>query len=66
MKGKATFTRQDADEIIDLIRQKVVAAQPEQKRLRDKIRKIGFYASDFGIGGGYDEIDFLRVVSIVG
>lgn len=65
MKGKAVFTKQEADEIIALIRQKVVAAQPEQKRLRDKIRKIGFYASDFGIGGGYDENDFLNVVQIV-
>lgn len=66
MKGKATFTKQEADEIIAFIRQKVVAAQPEQKRLRDKIRKIGFYASDFGIGGGYDEKDFLRVITING
>ena len=66
MKGKSVFTKQEADEIIALIRQKVLAAQPEQKRLRDKIRKIGFYASDFGIGGGYDEKDFLSVVEIEG
>lgn len=66
MKGKATFTNEEANEIIALIRQKVVAAQAEQKRLRDKIRKIGFYASDFGIGGGYDEKDFLRVITING
>lgn len=66
MKGKAVFTKHEAEEIIGLIRQKVIAAQPEQKRLRDKIRKIGFYASDFGIGGGYDEKDFLSVVTING
>lgn len=42
MKGKAVFSKQEADEIIVLIRQKVVAAQPEQKKLRGKIRKIGF------------------------
>jgi hypothetical protein len=66
MKGKAIFTKQEADEIITLIRQKVVAPQPEQKRLRDKIRKIGFYASDFGIGGGYTEHDFLSVVRVEG
>lgn len=64
MKGKATFTKKEADKIIALIRQKVVASQLEQKRLRDKIRKIGFYASDFGIGGGYDEKHFLSVVKI--
>lgn len=66
MKGKAAFSKQEADEIIALIRQKVLATQPEQKRLRDKIRKIGFYASDFGIGGGYDEKDFLSAVTING
>lgn len=66
MKGKAVFAKKEAEKIIALIRQKVVAAQPEQKRLREKIRKIGFYASDFGIGGGYDENDFLSVVTING
>lgn len=60
------FTKQEADEIIVLIRQKVLAGQPDQKSLRDKIRKIGFYASDFGIGGGYDENDFLSVITING
>ena len=66
MNGKAVFTRQEADEVIALVRKKVVAAQPEQKRLRDKIRKIGFYASDFGIGGGYTEHDIMSVVEIEG
>ncbi len=66
MKGKSIFTRSDADAIISLIRKKVVADTNEQKRLRDKIRAIGFYASDFGIAGGYTEHDFLRVVKIVG
>lgn len=66
MKGKATFTNEEANEIIALIRQKVSATQTEQKRLRDKIRKIGFYASDFGIGGGYTERDFLSVVRVTG
>lgn len=66
MKGKSKFTRKEADSIIALIRRKVVANAQEQKNLRDKIRKIGFYASDFGIGGGYNEKDFLRVITIVG
>ena len=66
MKGKSIFTRSEADAIISLIRKKVVAETNEQKRLRDKIRAIGFYASDFGIAGGYTEHDFLRVVKIVG
>lgn len=66
MKGKSTFTQIEANAIIALIRKKLVANRNEQKRLRDKIRALGFYASDFGIGGGYNEHDFLRVVKIIG
>lgn len=65
MKGKSKFTKFEADAIIALIRKKVVADSAEQKRLRDKIRVLGFYATDFGIGGGYTEHDFLRVVQIL-
>lgn len=66
MKGKSTFTQSEANAIIALIRKKVVSDSNEQKRLRDKIRALGFYATDFGIGGGYNEHDFLRVVTIIG
>jgi hypothetical protein len=65
IKGKNVSTKQEADEINALIKLKVVASQSEQKRLRDIIRKIGFYASDFGIGSGYTVHDFFRVVTIV-
>lgn len=65
MKGKSVFTRDEADKIIRLIREKVISNQSEQKKIRDKIRKIGFYASDFGIGGGYKVEDFIRVVKIL-
>lgn len=60
------FTRMEAETIINLIRKKLVASPNEQKRIRDKIRALGFYASDFGIGGGYTEHDFMRVVRIIG
>ncbi len=66
MKGKSSFTQSEANAIIALIRRKVVVDRNEQKRLRDKIRALGFYASDFGIGGGYTEHDFLRAVTIIG
>ena len=66
MKGKSIFTKKESNSIIELIRKKLQSNQVEQKRLRDKIRAIGFYASDFGIGGGYTEFDFLRVVKITG
>lgn len=66
MKGKSIFTRQEADQIITLIRKKLASTSSEQKSIRNKIRQIGFYASDFNIGNGYNEHDFLRVVRIVG
>jgi hypoxanthine-DNA glycosylase len=66
MKGKKVFTKSESEQIIKLIRQKLMASTNKQKTIRDKIRKLGFYASDFGIGGGYTEKDFLRVISIVG
>jgi hypoxanthine-DNA glycosylase len=65
MKGKSIFTRSEADAIITLVRQKLQADKQEQKNRRNKIRKIGFYASDFGLGGGYDVNDFLKVITIV-
>lgn len=64
MKGKSRFTGAEANEIIALIRKKLVSDRNEQKKIRDKIRNLGFYASDFGIGGGYTELDFLRVITI--
>lgn len=66
MKGKSTFTQLEAKQIIALIRQKIIAKPADQKKIRDNIRKLSFYASDFRIGGGYTEKDFLRVVSITG
>lgn len=66
MKGKTTFSRSEADEICRLIEEKLKADTNGQKRIRDRIRKLGFYASDFGIGGGYTVKDFMRVATIVG
>jgi len=66
MKGKTTFTKAEASEIIALIREKLLADLVAQKGIRNKIRALGFYATDFGIGGGYNEQDFLKVVTITG
>ncbi len=65
MKGKSTFTKTEADAIIALIREKLKSDTVKQKSIRNKIRRLGFYASDFGLGGGYTEHDFLRVVTVV-
>ena len=65
MKGKKVFTKGEAEIIIDLIRQKLSADSTRQKNIRAKIRRLGFYATDFGIGGGYDEYDFKQSVTIL-
>lgn len=66
MKGKSKFTKEEAREIEQLIMEKLDADVSRQKAVRAKIRKLGFYASDFGIGGGYTVEDFRRVTAIVG
>lgn len=66
MKGKSQFTKAEAEAIIALIKQKLKADAIKQKSIRNQIRALGFYASDFGLGGGYTENDFLRVVTVIG
>ncbi len=66
MKGRKIFTKREANEIILLIEEKLKASTTKQKGIRAKIRKRGFFASDFGFGGGYDVSDFLSVVTITG
>jgi hypothetical protein len=59
MKGKSQFTQHEADEIRRLLRRKVSADRDTQKSLRDKMRKIGFYITDFSASSeGFDESDF--------
>lgn len=66
MKGKSQFTKAEAEAIIVLIKQKLKADAIKQKSIRNQIRALGFYASDFGLGGCYTENDFLRVVTVIG
>jgi hypothetical protein len=66
MKSKPTFTRAEADAIVELIKQKLKADSIRQKAIRDKIRKLGFYASDYGFRDGYTVEQFLSVAKIVG
>ena len=50
MKGKNEFTQIEINEIMDLIRQRCLADSYEQKNIRNKMRRIGFYGrDDFGI-----------------
>jgi hypothetical protein len=64
MKSKETFTRTEADEIIRLIQEKLKADTNRQKSIRNKIRKIGFHASDYGFRNGYTVKQFLSVAKI--
>lgn len=47
MKGKNTFTEKEIDELKRLITLRVNSTnKSEKKKLRDKMRKIGFYGGD--------------------
>ncbi|VXC15645.1 hypothetical protein [Maribacter litoralis] len=66
MKGKSQFTKEEAREIESLIELKLQSDTTKQKSIRAKIRKLGFYASDFGLRGGFTVADFRSVVTIGG
>ena len=51
MKGKKKFSKIEAEIIIELIGQKLRSDSAKQKTIRAKIRRMGFYATDFGLGG---------------
>lgn len=63
MKGKNKFTQDEANQIILLIREKLRASMAEQKKIRNKIRKLGFYFTDFSDKKGYDVNDFKNLVA---
>ncbi|MBQ8812179.1 MAG: hypothetical protein IJZ70_07705 [Bacteroidales bacterium] len=46
---KTEFTRSEAEVIRRLIRKRVIAERSEQKKIRDMMRRIGFYGSHWGI-----------------
>ena len=62
MKGKKSFTTVEMLEIIDLIEQKVSVSKNEQRNIRNKIRSLGFYFSDFSNKKGYTVDDFNELI----
>ncbi len=66
MRSKLSFTKLEAEEIVRLIIEKLKTEPTKQKGIRDKIRKIGFYASDYGFRDGYTVEQFLSVAKITG
>ena len=61
MPHRSTFTVEEVNQIRNLIRQKTDAPANIQKVIRNQIRGIGFYYSDFRTDrpiGGYTVDDF--------
>ena len=59
MKGKNIFTTSEVDKIKKLIAEKGEATPSKQKGIRNKIRELGFYYSDFSSQkDGYTVEDF--------
>lgn len=71
MKGQRQFTRATADQIRSLLARTRASARPEQKVLRQKVRDLGFYISDFerpatGFGSAdFDELIRTRRIEIL-
>jgi len=66
MKSKQSFTKTEAEEIIKLIKGKLKAESTKQPVIRNKIRKIGFYAGEYGFTDCYTVEQFLSVTKIEG
>ena len=47
MKGKEKFTKDESKIIMNLLDIKVNSPKNEQKGIRNKLRNIGFYITDF-------------------
>ena len=64
MAGRRRFSPNEASEIRNLLARKSRADRSAQKHLRNRIRKIGFYITDFDQSGlGFGPDDFDRLVS---
>ena len=49
MKGKNLFSKREVELIESLIQQRCNADSSQQKGIRNKMRKLGFYGSDYGV-----------------
>ena len=59
LKGKAVFTKKEAEQIKSLIARKCKASDELKQEIAEEIRRQGFYYSDFSKSKhGYDVQDF--------
>ena len=63
MLGRSTFTASEAAELRELIGEKQTTDRTRQKTLRARMRRIGFYISDFADYAGFTVSDFDDLVS---
>jgi hypothetical protein len=63
MRSKVNFSQEEAREIRDLLSRRVHVEADEQKRIRNQIRSLGFYISDFPCRrDGFTVADFDNLV----
>lgn len=62
MKGKNIFTEHEVNIIRELLIEKVKSTTNEQKRIRNRIRKIGFYITDYANKKGFTVDDFNELI----
>ena len=63
MKGRSQFTEDEANKIRALLSAKGTVNRADQKKARDKLRKLGFYITDFTDAvDGFGVIDFDQLV----
>lgn len=62
MKGKFEFTKNEIEQIKELINKKILASKNKQKSIRNKIRSLNFYFSDFSNKKGYTVQDFENLI----
>ncbi|MBU8934894.1 MAG: hypothetical protein KOO62_12985 [candidate division Zixibacteria bacterium] len=65
MKGKKAFTEAEARDIRNLLSKKERAQKSDRKRIRDELRSIGFYITDWDqTQRGFGRADFDTLVQI--
>ena len=64
MRGRRQFTRTEVAQIREILHQVRRAERDRQKSLRGRLRRLGFYISDFSTdASGFTRSDFDELVS---
>jgi hypothetical protein len=64
MRGKSAFTQREAETIRQKLREVRRGDRDLQRQLREKLRAMGFYVSDFSRSShGFTAADLFRIVA---